>query len=117
MERAADEGGRLMSATAPAGQPAVSLREPNGWRRAKDRIVLYAMWLAFLALVVPLVFVLVTVIAKGAHVITWQFLTSGPIPPNTLPADVSRVPDRAAIACDGRSRRASFDLPHDGQLQ
>jgi phosphate transport system permease protein len=77
-----------MSATASTGQPAVNLREPNGWRRAKDRIVLFAMWLAFVALVVPLVFVLVTVIAKGAHVITWQFLTSGPIPPNTLPADV-----------------------------
>jgi phosphate transport system permease protein len=75
-----------MSVTAPTGQPVVHLREPNGWRRAKDRIAAVGMWLAFIALLVPLIFVLFTVIAKGAHVITWQFLTTGPIPPNTLPA-------------------------------
>jgi phosphate transport system permease protein len=88
VEHAANEGGRLMSVSAPAEQPEVALREPNGWRRAKDRIVLAAMWFAFLCLVVPLVFVLITVIAKGAHVITWQFLSTGPIPPNTLPASI-----------------------------
>jgi len=86
VERAANEGGRLMAVTTPAQQPEVHLREPNGWRRAKDRIVLFGMWLAFAVLLVPLVFVLITVIARGAHVITWQFLTTGPIPPNTLPA-------------------------------
>jgi len=38
--------------------------------------------------IIPLVFVLYTVIAKGASAISWQFLTSGPIPPNVLPVDV-----------------------------
>jgi phosphate transport system permease protein len=38
--------------------------------------------------VVPLGFVLYTVIAKGASIISWQFLTGSPIPPNVLPAGV-----------------------------
>ena len=46
------------------------------------------MWFAFLCLLVPLGFVLVTVIAKGASTITWQFLTNSTIPPNILPASI-----------------------------
>jgi phosphate transport system permease protein len=66
----------------------VDLREPSGWRRAKNQIAVGGMWFAFLCLLVPLGFVLVTVIAKGASTISWQFLTSGTIPPNILPASV-----------------------------
>jgi phosphate transport system permease protein len=46
------------------------------------------MWVAFALVIIPLGFVLYTVIAKGASIISWQFLTSGPIPPNVLPASV-----------------------------
>lgn len=63
----------------------VDLREPSGWRRAKSQFATGAMWFAFACLLVPLGFVLVTVIAKGGSIISWQFLTAG-IPPNVLPA-------------------------------
>ena len=42
---------------------------------------------AFVLTIIPLGFVLWTVIAKGASIISWQFLT-GDIPPNVLPASV-----------------------------
>ncbi len=67
------------------GQPTASLREPAGWRRTKNRIATIAMWAAFVLVIIPLGFVLYTVIAKGASVISWQFLT-GEIPPSVLPA-------------------------------
>jgi phosphate transport system permease protein len=73
---------------AATGRPAAGLGEPSGWRRVKNRFATGAMWFAFLCLVVPLGFVLVGVIAKGASVITWRFLTSSTIPPNILPANV-----------------------------
>lgn len=63
----------------------VDLREPSGWRRAKSQIATGGMWLAFAFMLIPLGFVLVTVVAKGASIISWQFLTAG-IPPNVLPA-------------------------------
>jgi phosphate transport system permease protein len=66
-------------------QQTVDLREPGGWRRTKNRIATGGMFLAFLIAVIPLAFVLFTVISKGASAITWQFLTGGPIPPNVLP--------------------------------
>jgi phosphate transport system permease protein len=66
----------------------VDLREPSGWRRAKSQLATGAMWFAFLCLLVPLGFVLVTVVAKGASVISWQFLTNSTIPPNVLPANI-----------------------------
>jgi len=69
------------------GQRAANLREPAGWRRTKNRIATIAMWIAFVLVIVPLGFVLYTVIAKGASVISWQFLTSE-IPPSVLPANV-----------------------------
>src|SRR5207249_3451131 len=47
-------------------------------------------WLSFVVVIIPLVFVLYTVIAKGISVISWQFLTS-PIPPSVLPADEGGV--------------------------
>jgi phosphate transport system permease protein len=67
-------------------QPKVDLREPASWRRTKNRIATVLMVLAFLIAVVPLVFVLITVIAKGASIINWRFLTSS-IPPSVLPAN------------------------------
>ena len=68
-------------------QQQVDLRDPAGWRGAKNRLATGGMWFAFLCLLVPLGFVLVTVIAKGAGVISWQFLTNGTIPPSVLPAN------------------------------
>jgi phosphate transport system permease protein len=70
------------------GQPAVDLREPAGWRRTKNQLATILMWLAFLVTLIPLGFVLYTVIQKGASAISWQFLTGGPIPPNVLPLGI-----------------------------
>jgi phosphate transport system permease protein len=69
-------------------QPAVDLREPAGWRRTKNRLATVLMWSALAVAVIPLGFVLYTVIAKGASVISWSFLTGGPIPPNVVPLGV-----------------------------
>ena len=69
----------------PQGKP--DLREPSGWRRSSNRIVTVLMVLSFVVVLVPLGFVLVTVIAKGASIISWSFLTSA-IPSNTAPANV-----------------------------
>jgi phosphate transport system permease protein len=72
---------------ATAQQPAVDLREPPSWRRTKNQIMTVLMVLALLIIMVPLVFVLITVISKGAGVISGQFLTAA-IPPNVLPANI-----------------------------
>jgi phosphate transport system permease protein len=69
-----------------AGQP-VDLREPPSWRRTKNRIATVLMVLAFVLVIIPLGFVLYTVIAKGASVINWSFLTSA-IPVNVAPPGV-----------------------------
>jgi phosphate transport system permease protein len=65
----------------------VDLREPPSWRRTKNRIATVAMILAFVLVIIPLGFVLFTVISKGASVINWSFLTSA-IPVDVAPADV-----------------------------
>jgi phosphate transport system permease protein len=76
-------------ATQPPGQPVIDLREPGGWRRTKNQIATIAMWIAFVATLVPLGLVLYTVIQKGASVVNWQFLTGRYIPPNiSLPGVV-----------------------------
>ncbi len=67
-------------------QSAADLREPAGWRRTKNQIATTLMVLAFVVVLIPLGFVLYTVVAKGASAISWSFLTGGPIPPNVLPA-------------------------------
>jgi len=64
----------------------IDLREPAGWRRTKNRITTGLMVLSFVLVIIPLGFVLVTVIAKGASSISWSFLTGGPIPPTVAPA-------------------------------
>ena len=61
------------------------LREPAGWRRTKNRIATVLMVISFVVVIIPLGFVLFTVIAKGASVISWSFLTSS-IPVNVAPA-------------------------------
>jgi phosphate transport system permease protein len=68
-------------------QPRADLREPRSWRRAKNRIATVLMVISFVLVIIPLGFVLFTVIAKGASIISWQFLTSS-IPPSVLPANV-----------------------------
>ena len=69
----------------------VDLREPKGLRRAKNRLATTLMVISFVVVIIPLVFVLFTVVAKGISIISWQFLTSGPIPPNVAPADVGGI--------------------------
>ncbi|MGD0375456.1 MAG: phosphate ABC transporter permease PstA [Streptosporangiaceae bacterium] len=73
-----------------AGQEKHDLREPAGWRRTSNRIVTALMVLAFVLVIIPLGFVLVTVIAKGASVISWSFLTSD-IPVQVVPANQGGV--------------------------
>jgi phosphate transport system permease protein len=68
----------------------VDLREPPSWRRTKNRIVTVLMVLSLVLVIIPLGFVLFTVIAKGASVISWSFLTSS-IPPSVLPANVGGI--------------------------
>jgi phosphate transport system permease protein len=68
----------------------VDLREPPSWRRAKNRIVTALMVLSFILVIIPLGLVLFTVIAKGASVISWPFLTSQ-IPPSVLPANAGGI--------------------------
>ena len=75
-------------AVVTAEPKAPDLREAKGWRRTKNRIMTTLMVTSFVVALVPLGFVLVTVIAKGASVISWQFLTGGPIPPIVVPAGV-----------------------------
>lgn len=72
---------------ASAGPNTVDLREPRSWRRAKNQMVTVLMVVAFVLVIIPLGFVLFTVVAKGASIISWQFLTAS-IPPNVLPASI-----------------------------
>ena len=76
-----------MTTAAIPGQ-APDLREPKGWRSTKNRIMTVLMVVSFVLVIIPLGFVLFTVIARGASIISWQFLTGSPIPPNVLPAGI-----------------------------
>ena len=69
-------------ATPPGG---IDLTETSGWRRTKNQIATVVMWAALVVVMIPLVWVLYTVIAKGASAISWQFLSGSPIPPNVMP--------------------------------
>jgi phosphate transport system permease protein len=75
-----------MAATATT-PPRVDLHEPRSWRRTKNRLATAAMLFALALVIIPLGFVLYTVIAKGASIISWQFLTST-IPFNVAPASL-----------------------------
>jgi phosphate transport system permease protein len=74
--------------TAASEQQTVDLREAGGWRRAKNQIATFVMWFAFIAVMIPLVFVLYTVISKGVTAISWQFLSNSTIPLNVSPLGV-----------------------------
>jgi len=62
-----------------------NLREAKGWRRTKNRMATTLMVVAFVLVLIPLVFVLITVVARGIGIISWQFLTAD-IPPQVAPA-------------------------------
>ena len=72
-------------ATASESTGYVDLREPSGWRRSKNQAATVGMWIAFVIVLIPLGFVLYTVISKGASIISWKFLSSSTIPPAFLP--------------------------------
>jgi phosphate transport system permease protein len=75
-----------MAATT-SSSPGADLREPASWRKTKNQIMTVLMVLALLIILVPLVFVLYTVISKGAGIISGQFLSAS-IPPNVLPGNI-----------------------------
>jgi len=75
----------MMTAASDSPTRPVDLRQPSGWRRSKDQIMTVLMWAAFVIVLIPLGFVLVTLVAKGAAAISWQFLTNSTIPPNVVP--------------------------------
>ena len=77
--------------TVITGPQKVDLQEPAGWRRSKNRIATILMVTAFVLAVIPLVFVLITVVARGIKIISAQFLFTGPIPPNVSPADIGGI--------------------------
>ena len=73
--------------TVASQQQKVDLGEPRSWRRAKNQIATVLMVIGFVIVIIPLGFVLYTVISKGASIISGQFLTSD-IPFNVAPANV-----------------------------
>jgi len=66
------------------------LSAPAGWRRTKDRIATVLMVIAFVVVIIPLGFVLYTVISRGISIISMSFLTS-PIPPLFMPAGIGGI--------------------------
>jgi phosphate transport system permease protein len=77
-------------ATIGAERHQPDLREPPSLRRARNGIATALMILAFVVVIIPLGFVLYTVISKGASIISAQFLTAA-IPVNVMPADVGGI--------------------------
>jgi phosphate transport system permease protein len=73
----------MAAVSGPTGT--VDLSETGGWRRRKNQIATFVMWAAFVLILVPLVWVIFTVIQKGITAISWQFLSGSPIPANVLP--------------------------------
>jgi phosphate transport system permease protein len=73
----------MAAVSGPTG--AVDLSETGGWRRRKNQIATFVMWAAFVLILIPLVWVIFTVIQKGITAISWQFLSSSPIPANLAP--------------------------------
>src|SRR5262249_61258063 len=67
-----------------------SLRARSGSRRTKNRIATVLTVVGFVLVVIPLVFVLITVVARGIKIISWQFLTAD-IPPQVVPAGIGGI--------------------------
>jgi len=59
----------------PADSPMMDLRPKRTWRSAKSAIYTVAMFLCFVAVLVPLFFVVLTVVQKGIAIISWEFFT------------------------------------------
>jgi len=61
----------------PSPEPdlAQQLRPRRSWRTTKSTILTWLMGLSLVLVMIPLVFVLVTVIGKGLKVMSWDFLT------------------------------------------
>jgi phosphate transport system permease protein len=70
----------MAAVSGPTGT--VDLSETGGWRRRKNQIATFFMWTAFVLILIPLVWVIFTVIQKGITAISWQFLSGSPIPAN-----------------------------------
>jgi phosphate transport system permease protein len=70
----------MAAVSGPTGT--VDLSETGGWRRRKNQIATFVMWAAFVLILIPLVWVIFTVIQKGITAISWQFLSGSPIPAN-----------------------------------
>jgi len=79
-----------MMTAAMTKQQQPDLREPRSWRSVKSRIMTGLMVLAFVVVIVPLGFVLYTVISKGAAAINGRFLTSD-IPFNVAPLNIGGI--------------------------
>jgi len=64
--------------TTPAGEVPANLRRSSisARRRVTDQVVKVAIWLSVVLAVVPLALVMYYVIAKGAKMISWEFLTA-----------------------------------------
>ena len=54
---------------------AAGLVAPRSWRIVKSQIMSGLMALSFLVVLVPLAFILVTVVTRGAGIMSWSFLT------------------------------------------
>ena len=78
----------MTAVTTEPRQP--NLQEAKGWRRTKNRTMTALMVLSFILVIIPLAFVLITVIGKGASSISWSFLTSD-IPPQVSPPGVGGI--------------------------
>ena len=66
----------MTTATTTYAPVAPQLTARKGWRSAKNRIATVVLGGCFVVVMVPLVLVLASVVAKGASVFGWRFLTS-----------------------------------------
>ena len=65
----------------------------SGRRKLGDRVVTIGLWVAVVAAVIPLVSVVVVLVGKGAHLLSWDFFTGN------IPAVTGQTSD----ACKGIS--------------
>ena len=63
----------LRPSMAPTPQPGPDLRPKRGWRSIKNALFTVLMALSFLLVMVPLVFVLITVVSKGFALLAGDF--------------------------------------------
>jgi len=80
----------------------VRTRTVSARRRFGDLMVTTGLWIAAIVAVIPLVSVVVVLVAKGGHLLTWRFLTG----------DIPAVTGQTASACRNISEafRAKYQL-------